>query len=141
MTKARNAVKRELFFLRDLELHAAAQQPVHAEHVARRTPRAVGKVVFAHAMDSRAVVHRLADDGAALAQNRLRMVFGGGRVGLMGEAAKACKTAGGRVTGITTEKLDAIEGLSEHCDESRIVATMPERRSVAASALLSRLDR
>lgn len=68
--------------------------------------------------------------GAALAQNRLRMVFGGGRVGLMGEAAKACKTAGGRVTGITTEKLDAIEGLSEHCDESRIVATMPERRSL-----------
>ena len=68
--------------------------------------------------------------GAALAHNDLRMIFGGGRVGLMGEAAQACKTAGGRVTGITTEKLDALEGLSEHCDESRVVATMPERRSL-----------
>ncbi len=67
--------------------------------------------------------------GAALADNDLRLVFGGGRLGLMGEAAKACKTNGGRVVGVTTEKLDALEGLSEHCDEAEIVAAMPERRS------------
>lgn len=67
--------------------------------------------------------------GAALADNGLRMVFGGGRVGLMGEAAKACKEAGGRVHGVTTEKLDELEGASEYCDELEIVKAMPERRT------------
>lgn len=47
----------------------------------------------------------------------------------MGEAAKACKEAGGRVHGVTTEKLDELEGGSQHCDELEIVAAMPERRS------------
>ena len=67
--------------------------------------------------------------GRSLAENQLRMVFGAGRVGLMGESARACKTAGGRVIGITTTKLDAIEGASEYCDEVEIVEAMPERRS------------
>ena len=67
--------------------------------------------------------------GEALAHNGLSMVFGGGRVGLMGEVAKACKTAGGRVVGITTEKLDALEGASAYCDELHIAASMPQRRS------------
>ena len=67
--------------------------------------------------------------GRALADNGLQMVFGGGRVGLMGEAARACKTAGGRVVGVTTVKLDALEGGSAYCDELQIVDAMPERRS------------
>lgn len=68
--------------------------------------------------------------GHSLAQSGLRLVFGGGRVGLMGETSRACKAAGGSVTGVTTEKLDALEGgAAEVCDELQIVAAMPERRS------------
>lgn len=68
--------------------------------------------------------------GRALADNELRMVFGGGRVGLMGESAAACKAAGGYVVGVTTEKLDALEGGAWGiCDELQVAASMPERRS------------
>lgn len=67
--------------------------------------------------------------GGALADNGLTMVFGGGRVGLMGEAARACKKAGGYVIGITTEKLDSLEGGSKYCDELHVADSMPERRS------------
>lgn len=67
--------------------------------------------------------------GRALGENGLRMVFGGGRVGLMGEAARACKAAGGRVFGVTTAKLDALEGRWEGCDEIEILGSMPQRRS------------
>ena len=67
--------------------------------------------------------------GRALAQTGLTMVFGGGRVGLMGEAARSCKAAGGRVVGVTTGKLEALEGGSPHCDELEIADSMPQRRS------------
>lgn len=39
--------------------------------------------------------------GKALGESGLQMIFGGGAVGLMGVAARACKTHGGRVVGIT----------------------------------------
>lgn len=68
--------------------------------------------------------------GRALADSGLRLVFGGGRVGLMGETARAAKEAGGRVVGVTTGKLDALEGGdTDLCDELEVVAAMPERRS------------
>lgn len=73
--------------------------------------------------------HAAATIGSSLAEAGLTMVFGGGRVGLMGEAARACKAAGGRVVGITTDKLEALEGGSPHCDELEIAVSMPERRS------------
>ena len=37
------------------------------------------------------------------------MVYGGGSVGLMGIAARACLAAGGTVTGVITEQLEALE--------------------------------
>lgn len=67
--------------------------------------------------------------GAALGGRALRMVFGGGAVGLMGVAARACKARGGYVIGVTTGKLDALEGGWQGCDELLIVEAMPERRT------------
>lgn len=67
--------------------------------------------------------------GTAIGQSGLQMVFGGGAVGLMGASARACKAHGGRVVGITTTKLDALEGGWGGCDELLIVETMPERRT------------
>lgn len=68
--------------------------------------------------------------GQTLGENGLQLVFGGGRVGLMGVSARACKAHGGRVVGVTTSKLDALEGGWEGCDELLVVESMPERRTL-----------
>lgn len=67
--------------------------------------------------------------GEALGTSGLQMIFGGGAVGLMGVAARACKAHGGRVVGITTSKLDELEGGWDGCDELQVVDAMPERRT------------
>ena len=67
--------------------------------------------------------------GRALGSSGLQMVFGGGAVGLMGESARACKAHGGRVVGVTTGKLDELEGGWNGCDELLVVEAMPERRT------------
>lgn len=85
---------------------------------------AASSAIAGHFAESAATV------GGALAANGLQMVFGAGRVGLMGVAARACKAGGGRVVGVTTEKLDTLEGAdTDACDELEIVDTMPERRT------------
>ncbi|MEC7351683.1 MAG: TIGR00730 family Rossman fold protein, partial [Planctomycetota bacterium] len=43
--------------------------------------------------------------GEVLAERGIELVYGGGAVGLMGETARACKAAGGRVTGVITQHL------------------------------------
>ena len=67
--------------------------------------------------------------GSALAAAGLTMVYGGGSAGLMGECARAAKAGGGRVIGIITGKLDALEHGWRGCDELQIVESMPERRT------------
>lgn len=55
--------------------------------------------------------------GEALARSGIEVVYGGGRVGLMGIVADAALAAGGRVTGIIPEHIRALEvdhrGLTE----------------------------
>ncbi len=51
-----------------------------------------------HASGARAV-------GERLARNGIELVYGAGRIGLMGELADACLAAGGRVGGIIPEHL------------------------------------
>ena len=67
--------------------------------------------------------------GRIIGDSGLQMVFGGGAVGLMGVAARTCKTHGGRVVGVTTDKLDALEGGWDGCDVLEVVEAMPERRT------------
>lgn len=66
--------------------------------------------------------------GKALAMRGISLVFGGGRVGLMGVVARAVREHGGHVVGIITTKLHAIERADEQCDELIIVDTMRERK-------------
>lgn len=72
--------------------------------------------------------------GSALAAAGLTMVYGGGSAGLMGECARAAKAGGGRVIGIITGKLDALEYGWRGCDELQIVVDAAE---FAVPALLS----
>ena len=66
--------------------------------------------------------------GEVLAERGIELVYGGGAVGLMGETARACKEAGGRVTGVITKHLlDSEQGWTG-CDELLIVDSMRERK-------------
>ncbi len=70
------------------------------------------------------------DIGAGLAQTGRALVYGGGCVGLMGAAAEACRSAGGRVIGIITERLRQAEQLDPANHENIIVNTMRERKAL-----------
>jgi uncharacterized protein (TIGR00730 family) len=67
--------------------------------------------------------------GAALAARRLRMVYGGGAVGLMGRCAKAAHEAGGDVLGVMPRFLERREITYEDVPH-RMVDTMHERKHV-----------
>ncbi len=69
------------------------------------------------------------DMGRILGERRLGMVFGGGTVGLMGEAARAVHAAGGRVTGVIPEALNRAGVTYEVCDELVITVGMRERKA------------
>lgn len=70
--------------------------------------------------------------GAELARRSITLVYGGGRIGLMGEVARAAREHGGRVVGVITRKLIDLEQLDDECDEILIVDTMRERKQLLA---------
>ncbi len=67
--------------------------------------------------------------GVALAQRGLRLVYGGGAVGLMGRCAKAAHAAGGDVLGIMPKFLERREIVFEEVPH-RMVETMHERKHI-----------
>lgn len=66
--------------------------------------------------------------GERLAQNGIELVYGAGRIGLMGELADACLAAGGRVVGIIPEHLRSLEVAHQGLDELQIVDDMMSRK-------------
>lgn len=70
--------------------------------------------------------------GRTLAENGLRMVYGGGSVGMMGATADACLEAGGVVVGVITQKLNDLEVGHDNLTELHIVETMHERKAKMA---------
>lgn len=70
--------------------------------------------------------------GGMLAARGIDLVFGGGRVGLMGVVADAALARGGRVTGVIPEALVAREIAHQNLPDLRIVASMHERKATMA---------
>jgi hypothetical protein len=70
-----------------------------------------------------------ADLGQALAEADVRLVYGGGGVGLMGAAARAAHEAGGRVLGIMPDFLRSREILFDEV-ETIVVRSMHERKMI-----------
>jgi uncharacterized protein (TIGR00730 family) len=70
--------------------------------------------------------------GRRLAEEGIEVVFGGGRVGLMGLVADAALAAGGRVTGIIPHRLRDAELAHQGLSELVIVDTMHRRKAVMA---------
>ena len=71
--------------------------------------------------------------GALLASRRIRLVYGGGHVGLMGVLADAVLDGGGEVVGVITDGLQAREVGHTALPDLRVVATMHERKALMAS--------
>ncbi|MFT6817259.1 MAG: hypothetical protein ACJATT_001064 [Myxococcota bacterium] len=70
--------------------------------------------------------------GRTLAERGIGLVYGGGRVGLMGEVADAALKAGGEVIGVIPEKLMALELGHTGCTELRVVPDMHTRKTMMA---------
>jgi uncharacterized protein (TIGR00730 family) len=66
--------------------------------------------------------------GAALARRGIGVVYGGGRLGLMGALADGALSAGGEVIGVIPEALAGAEVANRDCTELHVVATMHERK-------------
>jgi hypothetical protein len=66
--------------------------------------------------------------GTALAQAGIELVYGGGRVGLMGLLADAALAAGGRVVGIIPGHIQALEVDHNNLSELVVVDSMHERK-------------
>jgi uncharacterized protein (TIGR00730 family) len=66
--------------------------------------------------------------GRILAENRIRLVYGGGSAGLMGACAEAVLDHGGQVTGIIPEFLTVREHMLMRAQERIITGDLHERK-------------
>lgn len=65
--------------------------------------------------------------GKEAARRGCRIVYGGGKLGLMGAAAGAARDAGGKVFGVIPDFLVELEGILEGVDH-KVVSNMHERK-------------
>ena len=69
------------------------------------------------------------DLGIFLAERGVGIVYGGSRIGLMGEVANAALSVGGRVVGVMPRFMVEREILHERLSEAHVVETMHERKT------------
>lgn len=68
--------------------------------------------------------------GRVLARRGIGVVYGGGRLGLMGAVADAALEAGGEVIGVIPEALVGAEVAHRSCTELHVVQTMHQRKQL-----------
>ena len=66
--------------------------------------------------------------GKKLAENNIRLVYGGGSLGLMGILSNSVYSSGGRVLGVIPKKLLQVEGINNKLDEVIITEDMHSRK-------------
>jgi len=95
-------------------------------------PASIGSVcVYCASSDAAdpAYMEAAAAFGKTLAKEGLRLVYGGGDIGLMGACARAAHEAGGKVLGVMPEFLRLREILNRNV-ETIVVSSMHERKMV-----------
>lgn len=99
--------------------------------MARDNERLQSVCVFCGSSDAAdpAFLRAAGELGRALAAAKLRLVYGGGGVGLMGATAKAAHEAGGEVLGVIPDFLVGAERALETV-EHIVVGSMHERKSI-----------
>ena len=76
--------------------------------------------------------HAACETGRRLARQDIEIVYGGGRIGLMGMVADAALAAGGRVTGVIPRALAEREIAHSGLTTLHVVETMHERKAKMA---------
>jgi uncharacterized protein (TIGR00730 family) len=77
-----------------------------------------------------AFVQAARDFGRILAENNIRLVYGGGSVGLMGELADSVLDHGGTVTGVIPDFLTGREQVLQRAQEVIVTRDMHERKRI-----------
>lgn len=109
--------------------------PLLRDEILPLLTRGVGSVtVFTGARDGVDPRHRATARGLGetLAEDRITLVYGGGKVGLMGALADSAIAAGGRVVGVMPEHLVAREIAHPGLTDLHVVASMHERKQTMA---------
>jgi len=90
--------------------------------------------VFCGANFGRRPAYRLAAEqlGGLLAQRGITLVYGGGKVGLMGALADAALAGGGKVVGVIPQALVEKEIGHNGLSEMHVVGSMHERKALMA---------
>jgi uncharacterized protein (TIGR00730 family) len=70
--------------------------------------------------------------GRRLAQRGVRVVYGGGKVGMMGAVADAVRDEGGDVIGVIPQAIVDLEIGHDGLDDLRVVGSMHERKALMA---------
>ncbi len=68
--------------------------------------------------------------GVILANANIRLVYGGGGIGMMGVLARSTMAAGGEVVGIIPHNIARIEVVLEDVTELHVVSSMHERKQM-----------
>jgi len=68
--------------------------------------------------------------GQIIAENNIRLVYGAGKVGLMGAIADAVLAGGGEVTGVIPEFMVSQGWLNDRLTETIVTRTMHERKTI-----------
>ncbi len=76
--------------------------------------------------------HAAIATGTLLAERGIGVVYGGGRVGLMGILADAARAAGGEVIGVIPQSLAEREVAHSDLSQLHVVETMHERKALMA---------
>ena len=70
--------------------------------------------------------------GRILAEEKITLVYGGAKIGLMGHIARSVLEAGGKVTGVMPKKLVEKEVAFRDLQDLRVVNSMHERKALMA---------
>ena len=98
-------------------------------------PRTFRRIcVFCGSSEGRDAVYRTAavELGRFLAGRKIGVVYGGGRIGLMGAVADGALAAGGEVIGVIPEKLKSLEVGHDGLTELFVVDSMHARKAMMA---------
>ncbi|GGU18175.1 LOG family protein [Streptomyces violascens] len=100
-----------------------------APATARPLPRSIAVYTGSALGASPAVAEQVRAFGSALAKEGITVVYGGGRVGLMGVLADSALAAGGKVVGVMPRSLVNSELAHTELDDLQVVSTMHERKA------------
>ena len=81
---------------------------------------------------SPAFINKAIELGRVLAERKINLVYGGGRIGLMGTIADSVLRFGGHVIGVIPEKLDIKEVVHANLPDLWVVKSMHERKALMA---------